>query len=169
MRRSVILRLLGIDPGSRFTGFACIESNTGEHTFSLLGAGVLKPKSSADYCQRLGVLLSGFQSLLEEYRPDQIIIEKAFVHKNVSSALKLGEVRGAYLATAMQRGAKIGQVAPKKVKKLVTGNGNASKEFVAECVSRLLNLDFSNAKNDVTDAAAIALSCILSPNDAEWY
>ncbi len=163
------MRLLGIDPGSRFTGFACIESEVGTQQWSLLGAGVLKPKLSNEFPQRLGELLTGFQQLLGEYKPDQVILEKAFVHKNVSSALKLGEVRGAYLAAAIQWGVKIGQIAPKKVKKLVSGNGNASKEFVADCVSKLLRQDFSNAKNDVTDAAAIALSCFLSPHDAEWY
>jgi crossover junction endodeoxyribonuclease RuvC len=130
---------------------------------------VLKPKLSAGFSERLGELLTGFQQLLAEHQPDRIIIERAFVHKNVSSALKLGEVRGAYIAAAMQTGASIGQIAPKKVKKLITGNGNASKELVADCVGKLLCQDFSSARNDVTDAAAIALSCLLSPHDTEWY
>jgi crossover junction endodeoxyribonuclease RuvC len=163
------LRLLGIDPGSRYTGFACIESVEGSVDWQLKGAGVLKPNLSEEFSVRLGELLTGFQKLLKEFEPDQIILEKAFVHKNVSSALKLGEVRGAYLASAMQDGRKVGQIAPKRVKKLITGSGNASKEFVATCVGRLLKQDFSGAKNDVTDAIAIALSCSLSQGDAEWY
>jgi crossover junction endodeoxyribonuclease RuvC len=153
------MRILGIDPGSRIAGFGCIESGIkGTTAFKIVDAGVIKLTATASFTERLGTLYQTIDDLIDELQPEMFCIEKAFTFINPSSALKLGEIRGACLACALKHKLPIGELAPKTVKMLITGNGNASKQQVSTFVEKILKFQRGALPYDVTDALAIALS-----------
>ncbi len=145
--------VLGIDPGSRLTGWGVVRV-TGTHVTPVAhgvivaGAGTLP--------ERLVVLGRGLSAVLDEHAPVLVGVEQAFHAKNVRSTLVLGHVRGLVLWLAAGRGIAIGEYAPRAVKLAVTGNGGASKPQVAAMVQRLLALPDVPAA-DAADALAVAL------------
>ena len=153
------MRILGIDPGSRIAGFGCIEPGEKQTSaFKIVDAGVIKLSATASFTERLGTLYQTIDELMEELQPDVFSIEKAFTFINPSSALKLGEIRGACIACALKHKLPIGELAPKTVKMLITDNGNASKEQVCVIIQKILRFEKGALPYDVTDALAIALS-----------
>ncbi|MGE0172905.1 MAG: crossover junction endodeoxyribonuclease RuvC [Oligoflexales bacterium] len=155
------MRILGIDPGSKVTGFAILSSDKTVRLqpsdFTVLDAGALKPHPSISVFEKMTSLHQAVGDLIAEWKPDVCVIEKAFVGINVSSALRLGEVRGAIIAAFGSRKTKIVEVAPKTVKRVITGNGNATKEDVLQCIKLLMKVEIGNLPFDVSDALAIAL------------
>ncbi len=146
-------RILGLDPGSRYTGYGIIDCGAGgeRHVASgriAAGNGALAP--------RLRAIFEAVVRLVEEHRPDEIAIERAFVHVNPDSALKLGQARGAALCAALVRGAPAHEYAPRQVKMAVSGYGAADKSQVAQMVATLLALEARPAA-DAADALAVAL------------
>ena len=160
------MKIFGIDPGSQVAGFACLVTRTSvplrSSDFALLGAGAIKMNRSLKHVTRIGELFRQIDLLLDEFKPDICVIEKAFFGVNVSSAIKLGEARGALIAAATKRGIVVGEITPAEVKRLVVGNGRATKEEVARCLKANLIIPDGNYPFDVTDAVAIALSYGLS-------
>jgi crossover junction endodeoxyribonuclease RuvC len=156
--------VLGVDPGSRITGYGVISG--GDAGYSVLGCGVMRMKGATPLADRIGMIWSGLEEVIAATGPDCIAIETAFVGRNVRSAMILGQVRGAVIALAVRNGLPVREYAPREVKMVVTGSGSASKEQVSSMLSRLLSLGGKSMPSDATDALGIAL-CDLSRNGLE--
>lgn len=146
-------RILGIDPGSRFTGFGIIEVNGDQ--VRPTHQGVIKV-GTGEFPQRLGIIFSGIKKLIEEYAPDEVAIETVFVSKNAGSALKLGQARGAAVCAAVSSGLPVAEYSPRSVKQAIVGRGGADKVQVTHMVMVLLRLQEKPAE-DAADALAVAL------------
>lgn len=153
--------ILGIDPGTRTVGFAFIRARTAHpvlpRDFAIVEAGVLRADPDLPYGERIGLLHATLHDLLVEREPDVCVLEKAFFDKNASSALKLGEARGAFIAACARAGVPILEITPAEVKKTITGNGRAEKEQVSLSLKVLMGFDRGRLPHDVTDALAISL------------
>ncbi len=151
--------VLGIDPGTRVVGFGAVVAR--EKGPKLFGAGVLRPGATLDVPRRLGAILREFEALLEEVRPDVVVVEQAFASRNLQSALRIGEGRGVVLAAAADFGCEIVQFSPAVAKKVLTGHGAADKTQVAAMVGQMLGLKELPEPLDATDALALALAHVL--------
>ena len=150
--------VLGIDPGTLVLGYgAVVDARSGPR---LLAAGVLRPPAKESVPRRLGVLRREMDTLLERLRPRAVVVECAFAARNVQSALRIGEGRGVILACAAAFGAEVVQYAPAEARKILLGNGNASKEQMSLMVATLLNLSEPPRPLDITDALSLALTYI---------
>ncbi len=148
-------RILGIDPGTNALGFAVIEVE-GE-SIRLLEIGVLHLKDKKEHTEKLREIFLEIQEIIERYLPKDLAIEAPFFGKNVQSMLKLGRAQGVAMAAGMTMGLTITEYSPKKVKQSVTGNGNATKEQVADMLVRLQVLESGKFPLDATDALSVAL------------
>jgi crossover junction endodeoxyribonuclease RuvC len=146
--------VLGIDPGSRKTGYGVIAGTASG--WRVLGCGLVRPAASATLHERIGQLCLGIDEVIVRMKPEAVALETAFVGRNVRSALILGQVRGAVLATVLKHGLPVREYAPREIKLSVTGTGAARKEQVAAMLSRLLDLGLESKPLDVTDALGIA-------------
>ncbi len=151
--------VLGVDPGSRITGYGVVRHNGA--SFALLACGVIRLNSRSTHAERIGQIYRELEGVIADFRPARLALETAFLSRNVQSALKLGQVRGAVIALAMNSKLVLHEYAPREVKLAVTGKGAASKEQVASMVSRILALDTVPEPFDVTDALGIALCDLL--------
>ena len=147
--------VLGIDPGSRLTGWGVVRVGAGGRTVEAVAHGTLAG-GPGDLSRRLVALGRGLEDVLDRHRPALVGVEQAFFAKNVRSTLVLGHVRGMVLWLAAGRGLAVAEYAPRAVKLAVTGRGAASKLQVAEMVRRLLALD-RRPSADAADALAVAL------------
>ncbi len=148
------VRILGIDPGSRKTGFAVLEID-GE-AMKHLNHGVIQLESEAELGERLRDLSESLSGILAKYKPDHVVIEKIFMGKSADSAFKLGHARGVAMSESAKSGAKIFEYATREVKKAVSGTGAASKEEVQVALRHLLRL--SGLVNfDGSDALALTV------------
>jgi crossover junction endodeoxyribonuclease RuvC len=146
-------RILGLDPGSLRTGYGLIDcSAAGERH---LANGCISVRG-ADFLLRLRQIFEAIAALIEQYRPDEIAVERVFVHRNVDSALKLGQARGAAVCAAVGLGASAHEYAPRAIKLAVSGFGAADKLQVAQMVTVLLGLE-RRPMADAADALAVAL------------
>ena len=146
-------RVLGIDPGSRSTGYGVLEiSNRRAH---YVASGCISAQQ-AELPQRLGTIFQGISQIISEFAPTIIAIESVFVAKNAASALKLGHARGVAIAAGVARDLPVFEYAARQVKQAVVGTGRANKEQVAHMVQVLLQLP-GTPKADAADALAIAL------------
>lgn len=153
--------IMGVDPGSRNTGYGVISWDG--FRYELLGCGVIRPRAALPLAERIGVIWQGLDEVASGTCPDAIAVETAFVGRNVRSALVIGQVRGAVLALAARLGRPVREYAPSEVKVSVTGHGAAGKEQVAAMISRLLPSVSPGMPPDATDALAIAW-CDLARN-----
>lgn len=146
--------ILGLDPGSRITGFGLIhkKGNRSEH----IENGALYVQSITDYAKRLAHISTEVQRLILTYQVDQVAIENIFYHKSVRAVQKLGEVRGVMMASAALCGKPVFEYTPLQVKSAVTGYGKAQKSQVQVMVRTLLNLK-DLAEENASDALGIAL------------
>ena len=147
------MRILGIDPGSRFTGYGVIQVS-GDRAQTICH-GVIKA-GSGKFPERLGIIFAGIRDLIEEHRPDQAAIETVFLSHNASSALKLGQARGAAICSAISMGLPVSEYSPRSIKQAIVGRGGAEKVQVQHMVMVLLQLKESPAE-DAADALAVAL------------
>lgn len=145
--------ILGIDPGSRITGFGVVNM-TGQNAVYLSSGCIRCGEGSIS--GRLKIIFDGVSELVETYSPDQFAIERAFMGKNADSALKLGQARGVAMVVAANAGLDVYEYAPKSIKQAVTGVGGAEKEQVQHMVQALLKLP-GRPQADAADALAIAL------------
>jgi crossover junction endodeoxyribonuclease RuvC len=155
--------VLGVDPGSRATGYGVLSF--GEGGYDILSCGVIRLKASDALPERIYGVCSGLEQIIRLYRPERLAIETAFLSHNVRSALVLGQVRGAVIALAMKQKLDLHEYAPREVKRAVTGIGSASKKQVAGMLARLLNISGQPKPFDVSDALGIAF-CDLLRNTA---
>ncbi len=147
--------ILGIDPGTRITGYGIIRK--GRHSLEAIDFGCIRPPPSLSGPQKYLILFNAIESLLDRYQPQAVSVETQFVYKNVQSALKLGMARGVCLLAAAKRNIPIFEYAPKKAKLAVVGTGSASKEQVQKMVQFLLKLPILPQPEDAADALALAI------------
>jgi len=145
--------ILGIDPGSRITGFGVIETNGNKHRY--VDSGFIRTQNKA-IAQRCHEIYQGLIEIIDLFQPDEVGIEEVFVKTNVNSALKLGQARGAALVAAASRNLIIAEYTPRRVKQTVVGYGAAEKEQIQHMVKLLLNLK-DLPQVDAADALAIAI------------
>ena len=147
------VRILGLDPGSQRTGYAIVETQAGRIAYIVSGAIRTRGESLTERLQEIFV---GVESLTSEFRPDEVAIERVFMHRNADSALKLGQARGAALSATFAVRPRVFEYAPREVKLAVVGTGGAQKEQVQVMVKRLLSIS-GPLTDDAADALAIAL------------
>lgn len=147
------VRILGIDPGSRKTGYGIIDVDKNNSVHVDSGCIYVKGETFPD---RLGHIFREVSELISEYQPVELSIELAFVNKNIDSAMKLSQARAAAICAAVNAGLKVSEYTPKAVKSAVVGTGNASKEQVQHMMSMLLKLE-KGLQEDQADALGIAL------------
>jgi len=146
-------RILGLDPGSLTTGYAVIECDGANVSYVVSGS--IRAAGNA-FPQRLQQIFSGVSQLVIEHQPDEVAIERIFMHRNADSALKLGQARGAALCATFAVLTNVFEYAPREIKQAVVGTGAAEKTQVQLMVKRLLKLD-GKLGADAADAIAIAL------------
>jgi len=164
-----IVRILGVDPGLRLTGFGVIEIDSEKSHGKILyvTSGVIKTAAAKknnlegeddreELPARLKVILDGLFEVIDTYQPAQVAIEKVFVNVNPQSTLLLGQARGAAISAAVIRNLSVAEYTALQVKQSVVGNGHAKKEQVQEMVKRLLNLP-ATPSPDSADALACAI------------
>jgi crossover junction endodeoxyribonuclease RuvC len=149
----VQVRILGLDPGSQRTGYAVIETNGTR--IGYLVSGAIKA-GGASLAERLQEIFAGVDRLTNEFRPDEVAIERVFMHRNADSALKLGQARGAALSATFAVRPRVFEYAPREVKLAVVGTGGAQKDQVQLMVKHLLRIA-GPLTEDAADALAIAL------------
>ncbi|MCP5469051.1 MAG: crossover junction endodeoxyribonuclease RuvC [Chlamydiales bacterium] len=147
--------ILGIDPGTRITGFGVISAEGNRVT--LIDYGCIRPPASMPLNERYRILHEGVLALVEKYEPTACVLETQYVSRNVQSALKLGQAKGVALLAASLREIPIFEYAPSVAKLAVVGNGRASKEQVQRMVMHLLSLREPPTPEDAADALALAL------------
>jgi crossover junction endodeoxyribonuclease RuvC len=147
------LTILGIDPGSRITGFGVLTVAGGRLAY--VASGCIRTGEGA-FNDRLRIIFREAGQLIEQYRPDELAIERVFMHRNADSALKLGHARAAVLCATFAHPPGIHEYAPREIKQAVTGTGAADKRQIQEMVSRLLNLE-GTVQADAADALAVAI------------
>lgn len=148
------IRILGIDPGFRYTGFGVIESNGQESRY--IGSGVIKAIDADAPAARLHIIFDEVANLVTEYQPSELSIERVFVHRNADSALKLGQARAAAICATFSADLPVYEYAARQVKQAIVGKGGAQKDQVQHMVRILLNLS-EPVVGDAADALGIAL------------
>lgn len=148
------VRILGIDPGSRVTGWGVIDLD-GSRT-ALVAAGTLRIATDGDLAARLKQIHDGVRALCAEHRPDEVAVERAFVSENADTALKLGQARAAAICGTFDAEIAFFEYAPAKIKQAVVGKGTATKDQVQHMVRALLPGAGVMAL-DASDALAVAL------------
>jgi crossover junction endodeoxyribonuclease RuvC len=147
------MRLLGLDPGLRITGWGVIEIDG--QRLRHVAHGVVRSNNEGNLAQRLGELFAGIQQVIVQYQPSEAAVEATFVNKNPESTLKLGHARGVVMLAPANVGLPVHEYGANQVKKSVVGAGHAGKEQVASMVRRLL--PGTNADDDAADALAVAI------------
>ena len=148
--------ILGIDPGTNLMGYGVLQITDSKP--SVVTLGVIDLRKYANHYLKLGHIHERVRGIIESYLPDEVAIEAPFFGKNVQSMLKLGRAQGVAMAAALERDIPITEYAPLKIKMAITGNGQASKEQVADMLKRILKLsdDMTGPFLDATDALAAA-------------
>lgn len=148
------MRVLGVDPGSRFTGYGVVDQHGGR--LRHVAHGVIKPDAESTLEVRLDVIFRGLCAAVETYRPDALAVEGVFTFRNARSALILGHARAMPLLIAAQRMLPVHEYPPAKVKKAVGASGSGDKDAVARMVKTFLGID-EVERADASDALAVAI------------
>ncbi|WP_298436647.1 crossover junction endodeoxyribonuclease RuvC [Geobacter sp.] len=148
------MRVLGIDPGSRITGYGIIEKIG--NRFTHVDNGAIFTDSHDEFALRLHEIYRGLTAVMEEYRPDAMAVEQVFLARNAQSALKLGQARGAAIVAGVNAGLPVAEYTAMQVKQAVVGYGHAGKDQVQQMVKALLGLP-EIAQADASDALAVAI------------
>ncbi len=147
--------ILGIDPGTNVMGYGILKIVDNKPMVEALG--VVELQRFSDHYLKLKRIFETVTRLCDQYLPDELAIEAPFFGKNVQSMLKLGRAQGVAMAAALSRDLPVFEYAPLKIKKAITGNGNASKEQVAHFLNRYFKIDTDPKYLDATDGLAAAL------------
>lgn len=150
-----MIRILGLDPGLRHTGWGIVEKD-GTHLRFIAG-GVINPSETGALSERLAELHQELKKIIEAYQPDEAAVEQTFVNNNPTSTLKLGQARGVVLLTPALYQLSVAEYTPNQIKKMVVGAGHADKKQVDMMVRTLLKSVPEHIPPDASDALAIAL------------
>ncbi|AMC36240.1 crossover junction endodeoxyribonuclease RuvC [Janthinobacterium sp. B9-8] len=148
------MRILGIDPGSRITGFGVIDIDGQNRTY--VASGCIRTPGG-ELAARIKSILRGITEVVETYKPDVAAVEIVFVNVNPQSTLMLGQARGAAMSALVLADLPIGEYTALQVKQAVVGNGHADKDQVSQMVQRMLRLNGA-PQSDAADALAVALT-----------
>ncbi|MBJ38783.1 MAG: crossover junction endodeoxyribonuclease RuvC [Gammaproteobacteria bacterium] len=146
--------ILGIDPGSRVTGYGIVRVEGSRNHY--VTSGCIRTTRGADFADRLLEIGDGLTQILREHGPEVAAVERVFMSRNAESALKLGQARGAAILTARQHGLAVAEYEARKVKQAVVGTGAADKAQVQHMIRLLLGLQ-ATPQEDAADALAIAI------------
>jgi len=149
-------KILGVDPGTNVLGYAILEID-GKH-LKVITMGEVHLTKFDSHQEKLKEIFLQLQEVIETYLPREMAVESPFFGKNVQSMLKLGRAQGVAMAAAITMGLNITEYSPKKIKKAVTGNGNASKEQVSAMLCRMLKITINSKLLDSSDALAAAVT-----------
>jgi len=149
-------RILGIDPGSQRTGVGIVDCDSTGRAVHVHHQPILL-LDAEDFPRRLKLLLEGLGAIIDEFRPEEVAIEKVFMARNPDSALKLGQARGAAICAAVMRDLPVHEYAAKEVKLAVVGKGSADKVQVQHMIGVMLNLH-GKIQADAADALAVAIT-----------
>ncbi len=151
------MRILGIDPGTASVGYGVIEEQDGQ--LIMVDCGVIKTApSDGSTAERLQIIFTELNRLLDEFRPDSAAVEELFFGRNITTAIKVGQARGVLLLAIANAGIPIAEYSPPKIKEAVSGYGNASKQQVQFMVQNMLDLDEIPRPDDAADGLAVALT-----------
>jgi len=148
-----MIRVLGIDPGSRVTGYGIIDQDGTRLRY--VASGCIRTEGGT-LAARLGMIFDGVTRIIDEYRPEELAIERVFMNKNADSALKLGQARGAAICAGVTRAVPVDEYAAREIKQAVVGKGGATKEQVQHMIRVLLSLG-DRPPSDAADALAVAI------------
>lgn len=148
-----MVRVLGVDPGSRLTGYGVVDADG--DALRYVASGRIQT-TSGPFTGRLADIYRGVERVIAAHDPDEFVVEEVFLSRNPQSALKLGQARGVAIAAAVQAGLPVGEYAARAVKLAVVGTGNATKAQVQYMVRALLSLAAEPAP-DAADALAVAI------------
>lgn len=148
-------RVIGVDPGLARLGWAVVEFHAG--TPALIGCGCLETAAAVPLPKRLQTLHQRLSSVIAEYRPSRLAIEKLFFTKNVATGMVVGQARGVALLAAAEASLPVEEYTPTSVKLAITGDGRADKRQMGHMIQILLKLRRLPKHDDTTDAVAIAL------------
>jgi len=154
--------ILGIDPGSKYTGYAIVE--TSKDGVKYITSGTINVPTKLSFSSKLFYLSQELEKIFNSYKISCLSIENVFFGKNADSAFKIGHVRGVCMLSAARHGCEVFEYAAKYVKKVVTGSGTSGKESVQTFVNQFLNLQIKSL--DESDAIALAL-CHTSAADVK--
>ena len=154
------MRVLGVDPGSRVTGYGVIDTDGGSVRYVASGS-ITTP--AGPFAGRLADIYSGVAEVIARYEPDVLAIEEVFFARNAQSALKLGQARGVAIAAGVAAELAVHEYAPRAVKLAVVGSGRGTKAQVQYMVRALLSLD-AEPQSDAADALAVAI-CHVNTRD----
>ncbi|HHQ41472.1 MAG TPA: crossover junction endodeoxyribonuclease RuvC [Chromatiales bacterium] len=146
-------RILGIDPGSRATGYGIVDADG--PAMAHVASGVIRP-AGASLPRRVAAIFRALGEVVAEHAPDEAAVEAVFVHRNAEAALKLGQARGAALCALLEAGLEVAEYNPREVKLALVGNGAAGKAQVQHMVRTLLALERA-PEADAADALALAI------------
>jgi crossover junction endodeoxyribonuclease RuvC len=149
------IRILGLDPGLRRTGWGVIETSGNKLTY--VACGQIVPDDKLPLGDRLALLHSGLTAILREFQPDEAAVEETFVNGNPMTTLKLGQARGIAMLVPAQAGLSIGEYAPNLIKKTVVGSGHADKNQIGMMIGVLLP-KAGPVGADAADALAVAIT-----------
>jgi len=148
-----MIRILGIDPGSRVTGYGIIDQDGQQLTY--VASGCIRAKGEL-LSERLGIIFAGVNAIIQEFLPQEMAIEQVFMNKNADSALKLGQARGAAICATVHSKLPVAEYAARAIKQAVVGKGSATKEQVQHMVCVLLSLS-KQPQADAADALGVAV------------
>lgn len=150
------MRILGIDPGTGIVGFGLIDKLGSKNV--LVDAGVIRTPAHTPAHERLVTIYSDLKGLIEEYKPQIMVVEQLFFAKNVTTAMTVSQARGVILLLGEQMGLQIEEFTPLQIKQALTGYGRAEKRQIQEMVRLQLNLKETPKPDDAADALAAALT-----------
>ena len=148
------MRILGIDPGSRITGYGVIDTQGNRLDF--VTCGTIRTAGEENFSRRLLVIFSDLREIIRSYEPEAAAVEEVFLARDPRAALKLGHARGAAVVAALHEGLEVFNYSPRRVKQSVAGYGQADKAQIQYMVRMLLNISAEPSK-DAADALALAI------------
>jgi crossover junction endodeoxyribonuclease RuvC len=148
--------VLGIDPGTASTGYG-IVARTSTGAYELLACGVIRTEPAQPMHHRLLEIFQDLQALIDEFHPDEVAVEELFFGRNVTTAITVGQARGASLLAAATKGLPVAEYTPASIKQAITGYGGADKVQVQHMIQRILCLEEIPRPDDAADGVAVAL------------
>ncbi len=156
------MRVIGIDPGTARLGFAVLDFDNKNSAPVIIDCGLISTKKESSEAARLKEIREDLLALISSYKPDFAAIEKLFFFKNLKTIIPVAQARGVCLELLASQGVIISEFTPLEMKKIITGNGMAKKDFVSKVIHEYLRLEESIKPDDAVDAIGLALSFIRS-------